>query len=76
MGANAPNSIIVTNLFSGSIGVSSTFVYNSTSVAPLISTITTAITNATNSSFAALLGGFVSGSLSIATVSTTSNVSS
>jgi len=67
LGANAPNKITVTNLFSGSTGVSSTFVYSTASATPSISTITTAITNAaSSSSYAASLGGFVSGSLSVA----------
>ena len=72
MGANAPNSIIVTNLFNGSTGVSSTFVYSTVNSVPSITAITSAITNAAaNSSFASALGGFVAGSFLVTTASAT-----
>lgn len=66
MGKNAPNNINVTNLFNGSTGVQSTFMYSTTNSVPLIDTIATNIkaAAANSSSGVSSLGGLVDNSLS------------
>jgi len=62
---NAPNNINVTNLFNGSTGVQSTFMYSTTNSVPSIDTIATNIkAAAANSSIVSSLGGLVDNSLS------------
>ena len=66
MSSNPPSSIVVNELFNGSVGVSSTLQFgtNSMSTAALAKQIELAIVNAPADS-SSILGGFVTGSLSV-----------